>query len=119
MVHPLFWEISLLFNLQWQEVQVLHDGKILKEGHALVGKDTNYQQDFSQIKKSKANSKIQHLCTFSGNLMWLSDRNRGVPMHVLENVSTASSTSVHGLGGIPVRLSMVLFILVTLRSESG
>ena len=40
-------------------------------------------------------------------------------MHVLENVSTASSTSVHGLGGIPVRLSMVLFILVTLRSESG
>ena len=40
-------------------------------------------------------------------------------MHVLENVSTASSTSVHGLGSIPVRLSMVLFILVTLRSESG
>ena len=77
MVHPLFWEISLLFNLQRQEVQVLHDGKILKEGHALVGKDTNYQQDFSQIKKSKANSKIQHLCTFAGNLMWLSDRNKG------------------------------------------
>jgi hypothetical protein len=52
MVHPLFWEISLLFNLQWQEVQVLHDGKILKEGHALVEKDTIYQQDFPQMKKS-------------------------------------------------------------------
>jgi len=62
MVHPLFWEISLLFNLQRQEVQVLHDGKIFKEGHALVGKDTNYQQDFSKIKKGKANSKLQHLC---------------------------------------------------------
>ena len=118
MVHPLFWEISLLFNLQRQEVQVLHDGKILKEGHALVEKDTIYQQDFPQMKKSKANSKIQHLCTFSGNLMWLSDRNWAVQMHVLENISTASSTSVHGLGGIPVRLSMVLFILVALRRKA-